>query len=488
MKVLRNSVLSIGGSLAPVAIALFTTPLLLATIGPGRYGALAIVWLLLGYFGQADFGIGRAATQRIAQLGNDGQAVARVVWSAVLAVAAFGVVSGLLAYALSWWFFSSVFQSSDAIRTELLSSVGLIALCGPIVALFGVVNGCLQGQERFGVTSTANFVSNTCLPLFPLIAALVLSEEMQVLIAASLAARVLGLAITLGGAWFHTLRRYTIRVARSEISHLFHVGKWIMVSGLVGPLMIVTDRLFIGVSIGAVAVAAYTIPFQVASRTLLFPIGIAQVLYPRLAAMDDLDAEQASQDYTVIVAALFLPVIVALICFAEPLLKLWLGSSLDPRSIHVAQIVLAGIWINGVANVPYSYLHARGQGRFVATLHLFELPVYLVLLVLLSSQFGLFGIAAAFSIRCFIDFWGMLFGAGAGLRQFVASAWIGPVLLMAAFAVQSFETEPVTAFGLQSLVVAFAGAFALWKTPADFWTALRDRLAKRPSAVQSTLD
>lgn len=432
MGLARNTLFNLAGTGVPLLVSLATIPLYITLIGLERYGALAIGWLLLGYFGQADFGVGRALTQRIAGLsGADREGRARACWSALTTALAISLAGAVLVWIAGHAYVAGPFDIAPDMRRELLGGLWLLALANPVVALSGVAAGGLMGADRFRLVALANMLGNSAGQLLPLAVAATIGPDLRGLLVAALAGRLIALVCLAVGLWRSLLQRERIAIDRGEIRRLTGFGAWVALSGIIGPLMIYADRLAIGAMMSAAAVAVYAIPFQLATRTQLLPMALVQALFPRLAAENHAGSLDSCRQYTVLVGQVFAPLVIVLICLSAPLFELWLGSGLDRRSIGVAAIVLAGCWINTLANVPYAQIHARGNPRFTALLHSAELPLYAVMLMVLGARFGLNGIAAAFSLRCAIDALVLVWRSGAGMAA-IGKGLAAPALLIAA--------------------------------------------------------
>jgi O-antigen/teichoic acid export membrane protein len=97
------------------------------------------------------------------------------------------------------------------------------------------------------------------------------------------------------------------------------------------------------------------------------------------------------------------PIAILLALVARPFLLVWLGSGYAARSTDPFLIALVGVWANGLAGVPNSYLLSSGRTKTVAYGQLAELPPYLVATWLFTLHFGLIGAAAVWSARFTLD-------------------------------------------------------------------------------------
>lgn len=474
MRLAVNAVYSIAGAAIPMVVSIVTVPIYLHVIGGERYGALLIAWLLLGYFGQADFGIARAITHRISALGRQSrQQNAETLWSGIAGVMVFSLLSALLVYGASGFFFSGPFKVGESLRAEMMASRVALALCIPVIAITSVFAGALMGLERFKLVSAGNLVSSIAMQVLPLLVAYYVGSNLTGLIFAALFGRAIGLLIAAGGAWLTILRGQAISVSLAEFRHLFTFGAWILLTMIVGPMMTMADRFVIGGTLGATAVAVYTVPFQIASRSAMFPYAVSQVLFPRFASDSGERSLERCRSSTVLIAQVYAPMVIGLSCLAAPLLHLWIGTKLDPRSILIGQIVIAGFWANAIAGVPYAYIQARGNPRFTALLHVAELPFYTAALYLLGMNYGLAGVAAAFTLRCAVDCV-LLMGAAKLWTREMAARLAGPValVLLSIVAGQMF----------QGWVGAFLAAFVLGGAGGVLM------LVQMPDEVRSQLD
>lgn len=476
----RNGLFSLAGSVIPVLATIVTLPFLLELIGSERYGALALAWLILVYSGQIVTGLGTALTHSVARSAeDDGVSAEDTILTGIAVSLPLNLATAVLAAGASWVFFAHYFDVGEDLRGELLESVWLIGVSTFVSGIMQTCYSALIGKERFPTASVALMVGNGGLPVLALAAAYFVGPEMTALLAGTLVSRLLGFALAAFDLWRSLLRGKRARFVRDRSRQLLRFGFWITVIAITAPVLVTLDRLVIGAQIGAAAVAAYTIPYQIISRLQLIPQSAINVIFPRLSVAQGERARTMAFHYAVLMSGLFAPIIIGLIFLVEPLLDLWLGDNLDPRSAQVALILLCVFLLTAITHASVVYLQSQSKGRFVALCQLVEIAPYLGLLIVLASQFGLLGAAFALLIRRGIEAVIFVHRSEFGFRRF----WITQLPAIGGIALALVLTPRTeTLIGAIALAIIVAGATAAAAyamAPRDFRHLLIEQASKR---------
>lgn len=405
MSVSRNTTYNLVGTIVPVALSLVTVPIYLKLVGPERYGVLAIAWLLLGYFGLFDLGLGRSTSFRIASL-RHAEPIARAdtFWAALSVNFGMGLAGGLLLLAAASYFFGHVFKVDPLLRPEIMASVPLLACAVPIATLTGTLTGAMQGREKFLETNVVSLVSTTLFQIFPLAVAYYHGPNIVALLAAAIFARLIAILVLAYRCYVEFCKGQPRRLNRAEIPLLLKYGGWVNATSLLGPMLVMVDRFAIGAVLGAAAVTIYTVPFQLAQRIQILPGAVTNALFPRLSASGVTEQKQLSDLVArTLVALMSLPVLGA-IFLMEPFLRLWVGADVGAQSAPVGRIVLIGFWVNSFALISFIRLQASGRPDLVTKSLIAQIPPYLIGLYFSMKHFGFIGCASMFTIRCIADY------------------------------------------------------------------------------------
>jgi O-antigen/teichoic acid export membrane protein len=401
----RNAAYNIVGAVIPVVLSFVTVPLYLKLVGPERYGVLAIAWLLLGYFGLFDLGLGRATSFRIAAL-RDGRPDERAdaFWAALAVNFGMGIVGGLVLWGASSYFFAHIFKVSEHMRSEVLAGAPLLAASVPVATMSGVLTGALQGREKFLQTNVVSVTSTALFQIFPLSIAWTIGPNVVLLLSGALAARVLAGVVLAWQCHAELTRGQPIRLKRSEVPTLLKYGGWVNLTSIFGPLLFIVDRFAIGAVLGAVAVTTYTVPFQLAQRIGILPGAVTNAMFPRMSAASPEERQALAEKSTRAMICLVTLPVLAGIFVIEPFLRIWVGDKIGAQGAPVGRIALIAFWLNAFALIPFVRLQSAGRPDIVSKFVIAELLPYLALLYFGLKFFGFEGCALAFAARCVSDY------------------------------------------------------------------------------------
>jgi len=385
-------------------LALVTVPLYLHRIGDARYGVLAVVWLLLGYFGSFDLGLSRAAANRIARLGKaSAEEREQVFWTAFLLNAGLGIVTGVLLFLVGGEVFKLWFKMSTALHVEATVALPWIAAAVPIATVTAALTGTLEGLQRFPTVNAIQSLGTALFQVAPLATAFWISPELQFVIPAAVIARILTTLPLLAAARSALPLTGPPRLHWWRVRELFAYGSWIAVTNVVGPILDVFDRFLIGIVLGAVPVAYYVVPMQLVNRAQIVPGAMSRALFPYLSAIEAAHSKRVAIESVTTLAAVTTPVTILGLLLIWPFLQVWVGNGFSRHAAPVAEILLLGMWINGLAYVPFALLQAQGRPDIVAKFHLMELVPFVVLLWLGLQRFGIVAAAVVWTLRVSAD-------------------------------------------------------------------------------------
>jgi O-antigen/teichoic acid export membrane protein len=477
-----NFVYNIVGVLLPLAVTVITVPYYLHLIGEARYGILSLIWLIFGYFGLFDFGLSRATANRLAQLRNgDPRQRGAVFYTALAMNALLGAFAAIVFYAAALPLLGHFFGRTPELAAEIPAALSWIAALIPLSLIGGVFIGSLEAEERFFTLNLQQVAGSVLLQCLPLAAVLTFGVNIEVAVIGAAAARLFSVCWSAVAALqsMKSSGRLTVRVDLGW--SLLKYGGSVTVTNAVGPLLVSADQLLIASLLGAKAVAHYAVPFSIAMKTLIVPGALARVLFPRFSSLQG-EAATALADKAIVTLAGVMALICApAILLADVGLTLWVGPVFAVEARSVAQLLLVGTWVNGIALIPYVLLQGQGRPDIVAKFHIFELIPFIGVLWFCVIAFGLPGAAFAWSLRAAGDA-GLLFWATGHNFRRIKVILPGLIVVAAWLIAALFQPAPRVAIPMALLLAGSISAWIVAKDPvARGWIAPIKRHFRLPN-------
>lgn len=403
----KNVIWNLLGQAAPMVAAVISIPILIEQIGTDKFGMVTIAWMLIGYFSLFDFGIGRALTQLLSQRLAEQRhnEILPLIWTGNILMLALGMIAALLLVILCHPIIYEWLKIPADLRQDAAQGLVVIAFAIPLTVFTTGARGILEAYQEFRAINLLRVPLGILMFAAPVMV-LPFSDS---LVAIFFALTLTRLATALAFLWLCAKKIpnfWTISFARAEVSILFGFGGWMTVSNVISPIMVQMDRFFIGTMLTISAVAYYTTPYEVIIKMLVLPAAIAGVAFPSFARLYSnkqfADIRHTYYKSLLYSSVLIVPVLVAVLA-APLILQLWLNERFAAQSSVVMQILAVGVFINGMAHIPYAFIQGIGKPQITAGLHMVELIIYIPLLLVLIQQFGINGAAGAWLIRVTID-------------------------------------------------------------------------------------
>lgn len=409
MSLKHNTLWNLFGSGVPFLLGAVTIPYLLREAGVEAFGILTLVWALIGYFSLFDFGLGRAITQQVSANRASGQTeeLPSLVKTGLLFILGTGLTGGLLLAVFAAPLGTQWLNVSESLQRSTIYSFCIASLGIPMTTLTTGLKGVLEAYEDFKLINLLRLFLGAANFGLPVLSVMMFGPSLPIMVCSLIFAR---LAV-LGAHMLLVYRKLPpgwlkASFSKERMKGLLPFGAWMTLSNLVSPLMVVADRFIISSILGASLVAYYTVPSDFLIRILIVPAALSVALFPRLTSVMATDRKAAKQLYEKSLKVTSLTMLLICLCIAVGSywgLSLWLGEEFARNSWQVTSILAVGLFMNGIAQIPYAAVQASGNARVTALLHLGEFIFYIPLLFLFLHLFGLIGAAMIWVLRVGVD-------------------------------------------------------------------------------------
>lgn len=391
----------------PLLFAVIAIPFVIDGLGTERFGVLTIVWIVIGYFGLFDMGLGRATTKFVAdeEVRGGGQ-LSPIIFTSIFLLIGFGIITGLLIVVATPYLVNDLLNIPAPLIEETRKAFYILSISIPLVLGSVGGRGVLEAQQRFTLVNAVKIPASTLNYVGPLFI-LPFSNQLHHVVLLLVVGRGASFIIYL---YYSCRDQQFLKPSEYPFFHwakkLLGFGAWLTISNFISPIMVYMDRFILGAILTMSAVAYYTTPYEMVSRLGIISGGFMGVMFPAFSVYSLKDEKKLTALHQKSIRYLLLaliPLVTFLILTAEPLLYYWLGSEFAENSTLVLQILAAGVLINCIAMVPSTLIQAVGRPDIRAKLHMAELPVYLVMIWFFAHYMGVVGVALAWLLRVVID-------------------------------------------------------------------------------------
>src|SRR5436309_7482650 len=245
------------GQAVPLAAGLLAIPIITRSLGDGRFGLLALMWTIIGYFSLLDLGLGRATTKFVAQAlaEQDMRRVQHVAGFTAAGQAALGLVGGAGLATVTSWVVTHLLRVPAELQVEAEQAFHWLALSVPFVVLSANLRAVLEGAQRYDLAILIRAPNGVLAFVIPAVAARA-GAGLPEIVALLLALRVVACAVT--AMAIRTALpgfRWELRLTRELVRPLLGYGGWVAVTNVVTPILTSLERFVLGSVAGVGAVA-----------------------------------------------------------------------------------------------------------------------------------------------------------------------------------------------------------------------------------------
>jgi O-antigen/teichoic acid export membrane protein len=405
MKLGRNLVAGLGGSVLTAVVGLAVVPLYLKYLGIEAYGLIGFFATMQALFQLLDMGLAHTLNREIArysveskwlQAGNLLHTLAAIYWSIALCIAV--IIFGSSNYIATHWVNAD--KLSEAVVQNAVQLIGISIACRWPIGLYqGALNGLQLNTVTSGVAVAMSVVGGGG-------AVLLLAFVSATLEVFFVWQACVGLASALA------LRAFAKKAINSESRSRFDVEEirrvWrfasgVMIISLSAILFTQVDKVILSKLLSLADFGGYMLATAISGSLYFLIVPLFNVLYPRFSMLvakgDDSELRLLYRVGMRLVAAVLFPVAFVLVAFSQDIVSVWTGDQALAQSVApVLSLLSAGTALHCVMYFPYALQLAYGVPRLTLQINLLLIAALVPITIVLALRFGAVGGALAWLV------------------------------------------------------------------------------------------
>jgi O-antigen/teichoic acid export membrane protein len=379
---------------------LLVAPIILHNMGAAQYGVWSVAVALVSMGSIIAAGFGDANIQHVASQRGLGQP--DLVLSTVRCMISINLFLGTALACIAWVFapYAALhIGSSPVTQRDCLWSLHLASI---LIWLRTMESVCISTQRafaRYGAAVRISLIARL-LSLAAAAGLTYLTRDVAVMLAAAV-------VVSAVGVWLQFAKLRSLLHAeslwpmldRAMLKALLGFGLFSWLQAVSGIIFGQADRLFLGISAGAVTVASYALCTQIAQPAYGIVASGLHFVFPHLAEyrMSCTPSELRRSVLTSFGANLLLVIATSLplAVVGKSLLHAWLGTEAIAGASRLLLPIIIGSALLGMSVTATYALFALGHVRVVTWINLAGGAVMLALMAYLTPRLGAYGLAMA---------------------------------------------------------------------------------------------
>lgn len=393
-----------------VLLAFLALPYIVNSLGKEAYALLSLSFIVIGYLGFLDLGLGNALTKFVSEYyaKRDFEKINSIISTSFLIFLVMGFFGGFLLLLVSNFLVENIFKVTLEFKRTALYVLYITSIGFSVTLLKNYANAIPTGFQQITLVSICEAIFNS-LKLLITVGFIFLGYGILEIVFGSVIVTLLQVIAVV----IFTKKPYSIVSIRPAFKkniaiELLRYSLPLSIATIASNFIIHLDKFMITVFLPFARLAYYTVSYDISSKLWYIPNNVTKVFFPvfskyfALKDTDNLKKYYFGSFRYIVMASTFVSFL--LVGFAFEIFRFWINPDYAQSASYTLQILSLGLLMSCYACVPFSLITACGFTNVVAKVHILIAIINLVLCIILIPLIGIEGAALAWLIEHIVDF------------------------------------------------------------------------------------